>query len=187
MMFAKRTRSWLLGALTGVSGCAAALLTTTLVVAPTSGASPTSGLVSTASVSPSSSGTEVGVSAARPIESFAATSLADLQALADNGQLQLTRSGGQPAGVAPSATVPSGYILQHPGYRKGDYLYDSDWVYQADEICDPDCRIRAETKVGVHEYVYGRSSHWWKLTYYGDEVSNNDGLTCNFTLRIPVA
>jgi len=83
--------------------------------------------------------------------------------------------------VMLSTDTPDGYKLIHPGYRRSSYVYDSNWVYQGDYRCSGGvCRLQAETRVKIHEYVYGGSSHYWSLRYDAQTVKNPGHLSWQF-------
>lgn len=83
--------------------------------------------------------------------------------------------------VTPMTDTPDGYKLIHPGYRRSSYVYDSDWVYQGDYRCSGgQCILRAETRLKIHEYVYGGSSHYWSLRYDAQTVKNPGHLSWQF-------
>jgi hypothetical protein len=69
--------------------------------------------------------------------------------------------------------TPNGFILQHPGYRRSDYVYDSNKVYQGSYHCNGgECRLLAEVTVQLHEVAIGGSSHTWQLTINMKEYKN---------------
>jgi hypothetical protein len=102
--------------------------------------------------------------------------LADLKRLAANGTVALTPA----SGVSLKTDTPDGYKLIHPGYRRRDYLYDSDWVYQDDVRCSPGCALKAETAVQLRESVEGLSSHFWHLQYNARNSQNPGHLTWQY-------
>ena len=82
--------------------------------------------------------------------------------------------------VAPAATE-SGYILQHPGHRRGDYIYDSDNVYMAHVRCrGSSCQTVAQVKVHLHEYIVGRNSKRWQITLYESRYSGTEGYQTSY-------
>ena len=83
--------------------------------------------------------------------------------------------------ITPMTDTPDGYKLIHPGYRRSSYVYDSDWVYQGDYRCsNGECILQAETRLKIHEYVYGGSSHYWSLRYDAQTVKNPGLLSWQF-------
>jgi len=124
-------------------------------------------------------GTEIGVSSEQPLDGHGRLRQADLQRLANTRNADLSTSD-----ASPATATPDGYLLIHPGYRRSDYVYDSDWVYQGAYHCqNDDCTLLAETRVRLHEYVYGGSSHTWRMTYYGEEYGNRGGLTWQYHIK----
>jgi hypothetical protein len=115
--------------------------------------------------------THVAVSAAGPLaDHVSATAARKLS----------TDSSARPA-VIPMTDTPDGYKLIHPGYRRSNYVYDSDWVYQGDYRCSGgECSLQAETRLKIHEYVYGGSSHYWSLRYDAQTVKNPGHLSWQF-------
>lgn len=138
-----------------------------LVAAPAS-ASP-------AMVTPS--GTEVGISSAVPWSGQGSPTLTQLRQREGSGQITLSMLGQ----ASPATATPGGYTLLHPGVRRSDYVYDSDNIYQDDVYCNPNCTLKAETKVQEHQYVVGGASKYWQLQENAAESQNPGGLTWNYT------
>jgi hypothetical protein len=149
-----------------VVGLGSALLVTasTMAAAPSGAATP---------------GQHVGVSSSKPFSAQGAHTLTALKQLAAQGKLSLSL----PGQVSAQTSTPSGYHLEHPGYRRTNYTYDSDWVYHDDVYCSFTCVLKAETKVQLHEYLYGGSSHTWALTYNAQTVSDPAGITWQYHYR----
>lgn len=128
-------------------------------------------------VAKTAQGTEVGISSAQPWSAQGNPTLSQLQRRANTGQITLSMVGQ----VAPATATPSGYSLVHPGYRRGDYIYDSDNVYQDDVSCSATCTLKAETRVQEHQYVVGTTSKYWRLQENAAQSQNPGGLTWRYT------
>lgn len=77
-----------------------------------------------------------------------------------------------PANVVPF-DVASGYALREPGYRRTNYVYDSDWADILYEQCPGgECYIADDVSVKIHEYLYGTTSRRWLLTFNSRETVN---------------
>lgn len=69
--------------------------------------------------------------------------------------------------VAPRAGTPDGYKLRK-GSRSTDYVYKSADVYAIEANCDSNgCHPVQQVKVAIKEYVRGRTSKYWEITFYG--------------------
>ncbi|MEC3997165.1 hypothetical protein VSR01_28155 [Actinacidiphila sp. DG2A-62] len=87
-----------------------------------------------------------------------------------------------PAEVHPNASTPDGYALLDPGYRRSDYRYDSDTMYEAVYACPGDeCTLEASTKSQFRETVVGGSSKRWQLTMTRSTDRNPAGLTWSYS------
>jgi hypothetical protein len=118
---------------------------------------------------------EYGVSSAHAWQP--GTTLNQLRTMASTGDITLVQAGG----VVPATATPSGYTLLHPGYRRSDYIYDSDYIYQDDVYCNPTCVLKAETKVQEHQYVRGGASKYWDLQENAATSQNPGGLSWTYT------
>jgi hypothetical protein len=88
---------------------------------------------------------------------------------------------GAASAVAPATSTPNGFKLIHPGYRRSNYVYDSDKAYQGSYRCvDDKCTLLAEVTVQLHEYVIGGTSHTWQLTANMKEYKNPGHLTWSY-------
>lgn len=84
------------------------------------------------------------------------------------------------AEATPDTGTPDGFILQHPGTRRTDYVYDSDKVYQGSYHCEATCTLLAQVTVQLHEVAIGGSSHTWQLTMNMKEYSNPGHITWSY-------
>ena len=81
----------------------------------------------------------------------------------------------------PATSTPNGFKLIHPGYRRSNYVYDSDKAYQGSYHCnDGKCTLLAEVTAQLHEYVIGETSHTWQLTVNMHEYKNPGHLTWSY-------
>ncbi|MCW2568155.1 MAG: hypothetical protein JWN54_2252 [Mycobacterium sp.] len=81
----------------------------------------------------------------------------------------------------PMSATPDGFILQHPGTRRSDYVYDSDTVYQGSYHCSgSSCNLLAQVTVQLHEVAIGGSSHTWQLTMNMKRYSNPGNITWSY-------
>lgn len=84
--------------------------------------------------------------------------------------------------VTTAASTPGGFILQHPGIRRTNYVYDSDTVYQGSYTCGTTvCNLAAQVTVQMHEVAIGGSSHTWQLTMNMKQYSNPGRLTWSYS------
>lgn len=106
---------------------------------------------------------------ASPVTNLAATSLSPLPARASLAALRSGKSG-----ITPAASTPNGFKLINPGYRRSNYVYDSNKVYQAVYRCSASggCALLAAVTVQLHEHVIGGTSHTWQLTANMREYTN---------------
>jgi hypothetical protein len=77
-----------------------------------------------------------------------------------------------PGGVTPFA-VASGFVLYKPGYRRGDYAYDSDWGPATELYCSGSCTQVSKYQTQLHEAITGGYSKLWTLTLNVQHVSGN--------------
>jgi hypothetical protein len=83
--------------------------------------------------------------------------------------------------LSPMADTPDGFILQHPGIRRSDYVYDSDTVYQGSYHCSgSSCTLLAQVTAQLHEVAIGGSSHTWQLTMNMRQYSNPGHITWSY-------
>ena len=83
--------------------------------------------------------------------------------------------------VTANTDTPNGFILQHPGYRRSDYVYDSNKVYQGSYHCSGgECRLLGEVTVQLHEVAIGGSSHTWRLTMNMKQYKNPGGIRWSY-------
>lgn len=62
-------------------------------------------------------------------------------------------------GSSSNGITERGYKLRHPGYRRSDYVYDSQDVYAINAHCEGgSCYARSQVRLSLHEYVVGGSS-----------------------------
>lgn len=85
--------------------------------------------------------------------------------------------------VSAATATPSGYKLIHPGYRRSDYVYDSDWIYHTLYVCNPVCTKRVQTRVLLHEVVIGGNSHYWTLRLRAQLMYTTAGYSWYFQFR----
>lgn len=89
---------------------------------------------------------------------------------------------GGTGGVAAAASTPDGFILQNPGTRRSDYIYDSDNVYQGTYRCGTTtCTLLAQVRVQLHQVAIGGSSHTWQLTMNMNRYSNPGEITWSYS------
>ncbi len=69
-----------------------------------------------------------------------------------------------PGAIDGTDSVASGFVLYNPGYRRTDYVYDSDWGPATELYCSSTCTVISRYSTQVHQYVYGGYSKAWKLT-----------------------
>lgn len=105
------------------------------------------------------------------------TSPPDTISLADLASLQAAA----PAEVHPNTATPNGYELLDPGYRRSDYRYDSDTMYEAVYACGSSCTLEASTKSQFRETVTGGTSKKWQLTMTRSTDRNPAGLTWTYS------
>ncbi len=86
-------------------------------------------------------------------------------------------------GVTAAASTPDGFKLHNPGYRRSDYIYDSDTVYQGTYRCGTSgtCYLLAQVAAQLHQVAIGGSSHTWQLTMNMKNYSNPGGLTWSYS------
>ena len=83
--------------------------------------------------------------------------------------------------IKPMSDTPDGFILQHPGFRRSDYVYDSDTVYQGSYHCSgSSCKLLAQVTAQLHEVAIGGSSHTWQLTMNMKQYSNPGNITWSY-------
>lgn len=83
--------------------------------------------------------------------------------------------------VSPLTNTPDGFTLQHPGFRRSDYVYDSDTVYQGTYHCNSStCTLMAEVTAQLHEVAIGGSSHTWQLTMNMNWYTNPGNYTWSY-------
>jgi hypothetical protein len=83
--------------------------------------------------------------------------------------------------VVTRADTEKGYILQHPGHRRTDYIYDSDNVYMAHVRCQGSrCQTIAQVKAQLHQYVVGRNSKRWQITLHASRYSGTEGYQTSY-------
>ncbi|MDT0476642.1 hypothetical protein RM863_31400 [Streptomyces sp. DSM 41014] len=91
---------------------------------------------------------------------------------------------GQLAGRGPSAArtgTPGGYKLRR-GNRSTDYVYKSADVYAIEANCGPGgCRPVQQVRVAIKEYVRGRTSKNWEITFYGSRWSGPSRFHLDYT------
>jgi hypothetical protein len=115
----------------------------------------------------------------------AATSAGYALGASSSTPLPATVDSSSPPGAAgtftPMADTPNGFILQHPGIRRSDYVYDSDTVYQGSYHCSGStCNLLAQVTVQLHEVAIGGSSHTWQLTMNMKRYSNPGNITWSY-------
>jgi hypothetical protein len=89
---------------------------------------------------------------------------------------------GARTGVTADADTPDGFTLQHPGFRRSNYVYDSDTVYQGTYHCTDDaCKLMAEVTVQLHEVAIGGTSHTWELTSNMKKYKNPGNYTWSYS------
>ncbi len=111
----------------------------------------------------------------------AVSTVADMQRLQAGGDAQIAGLDGTDANlISVAAATPNGFILQHPGIRRTDYIYDSDAVYQGTSVCTSTCQVKAQVKVQLHQVAIGGSSHTWELKLNMSQYSNAGGLTWTY-------
>jgi hypothetical protein len=71
-----------------------------------------------------------------------------------------------PLTSAPDSTdaVASGFVLFNPGFRRSDFVYDSDWGKAILVHCSGTCTAESTYETQLHQYLYGGSSKRWQLT-----------------------
>ncbi|WP_405931084.1 hypothetical protein [Streptomyces sp. NBC_00827] len=75
--------------------------------------------------------------------------------------------------VVPQADTPNGYKLRK-GTRSTDYVYKSADVYAIEANCNSSgCRPVQQVKLAIKEYVRGRTSKYWEITFYGSRWSGS--------------
>lgn len=80
---------------------------------------------------------------------------------------------GSASAVTPATSTPNGFKLIHPGYRRSDYRYDSDKVYQGSYHCnDSKCTLWAEVTAQLYEHVINGNSHTWQIKANMHEYKN---------------
>ncbi|MFK0104042.1 hypothetical protein [Streptomyces sp. NPDC091217] len=73
--------------------------------------------------------------------------------------------------VTPQTDTPRGYGL-HKGNTPTNYIYKSADVYAIEADCDSDgCRPVQQVKLAIKEYVRGRTSKNWEITFYASRYS----------------
>ena len=112
------------------------------------------------------------VVAAEP-SSATTTTLAELQKQQTAGKLRMSWSSvatSLPAGanrrsrpMVSTASTPDGFLLWDPGYRRNEYIYDSDPASLKAYHCKPSCRLLADVHVKLHVNVIGGSSKEWSI------------------------
>lgn len=76
-------------------------------------------------------------------------------------------------GVVTPYSVASGFVLYNPGYRRSDYVYDSDWGKITELACNGSCQVVSTYQTRIHEYIVGGSSRQWQITLYYQHLSGN--------------
>ncbi|WP_316784205.1 hypothetical protein [Streptomyces sasae] len=73
--------------------------------------------------------------------------------------------------VTPQTDTPRGYKLRK-GNTPTNYIYKSADVYAIEADCDSDgCRPVQQVKLAIKEYVRGRTSKNWEITFYASRYS----------------
>lgn len=84
-----------------------------------------------------------------------------------------SRTGAPGATVRP-LDVAGGYVLYNPGYKRSNYIYDSDWADAQQLRCNnAGCDVTDKWQTQVHEYVQGGPSKSWILTLNARRVSGS--------------
>ncbi len=109
--------------------------------------------------------------------------LAEVQAMQAKAAKRTTQSSSTSPSSKPGQITPfsvaSGFVLYDPGYRRTDYVYDSDWGPATEIYCETqtDCVATDEWQTQVHEYLNGGSSKLWQLTLNARRVYGTDTVT----------
>ncbi len=93
-------------------------------------------------------------------------------------ELQKAMSRSTPLAAAATRDTPTGFRLINPGYRRTDYLYDSDkGAFGSTTCAKGKCKIDAQVSAQFRQQVVGMSSKKWYVTMTLKQVSNASGLT----------
>ncbi|MDT0436556.1 MULTISPECIES: hypothetical protein [unclassified Streptomyces] len=126
------------------------------------------------SYTPSAAAGTVRFFAERPLAEGVSTRLS---ALPDWARSQLP---GRSA-ATPRTGTPHGYKLRR-GNRSTDYVYRSADVYAIEAECGSGgCRPVQQVKVAIKEYVRGRTSKKWEITFYGSRWSGSTRFHLDYT------
>jgi hypothetical protein len=84
-----------------------------------------------------------------------------------------TVTAGDRAPIQPlsALSVASGYVLYNPGYKRSDYIYDSNWGPIQEVYCRNGCRVESKWETQVHLYVNGGTSKSWVITLNARHLS----------------
>ncbi|WP_338686538.1 hypothetical protein QD712_37610 [Streptomyces acidiscabies] len=88
--------------------------------------------------------------------------------------------------AAPQTDTPDGYRLRK-GTPSTDYVYKSADVYAIEAKCSPTtCRTVQQIRVAIKEYVRGRTSKYWEITFYGSRWSGPAQFHMDYTYECGV-
>ncbi|MCX5234873.1 hypothetical protein [Streptomyces prunicolor] len=88
--------------------------------------------------------------------------------------------------VVPRTGTPDGYKLRR-GTASTDYVYKSADVYAIEASCDPStCHPVQQVKLAIKEYVRGRTSKNWEITFYGSRETGSSHFNMDYTYECGV-
>jgi hypothetical protein len=118
------------------------------------------------------------VTSAAPSRVMTRSELTNLQSKAVTG----VSTAAVPAVVTPYA-VASGFVLYNPGYRRSNYVYDSDWSTFTEYRCSGSCVAISQEQTQLHQYVVGGYSRQWQLTLNAKTIFENSGYSHHYSFE----